>query len=210
MDTSPVIPLLRGINTPSKVIALILGVAFVGGGAMLAAAAYIRVTTGRDLKIEQLLGVMAAICVFLIKFWLDARLEERRRARVASIEEKVEEHPEKPQLAWDLARVKLENYLDRNLSQVKWIFLLTLVVMACGFAFILFGLYRAFDDPTKLSVAIVSSASGVIISFIGGSFLLIYRSILGSAKDYVTVLSALMRSAWPCRSSQTSPTPTLI
>jgi nitrate reductase gamma subunit len=81
--------------------------------------------------------------------------------------------------------------LDRNLSQVKWIFLLTLVVMACGFAFILFGLYRAFDDPAKLNVAMVSSASGVIISFIGGSFLLVYRSILASAKDYVTVLERI-------------------
>jgi hypothetical protein len=63
--------------------------------------------------------------------------------------------------------------------------------MACGFAFILFGLYRAFDDPAKLNVAMVSSASGVIISFIGGSFLLVYRSILASAKDYVTVLERI-------------------
>lgn len=114
-----------------------------------------------------------------------------REKKIEIVEEKLREHPEKPQLAWDLARIKLENYLDRNLSQVRSIYWLTLLVMLCGFGFVLFGLSQAAQQPEKLPVSIVASASGVLISFIGGSFLLIYRSILAQSKEYVTVLERI-------------------
>ncbi|MFC7514587.1 hypothetical protein ACFQUU_06185 [Herbaspirillum sp. GCM10030257] len=134
--------------------------------------------------------VMAAVLFVVIKFleFDDKRSSEKK---IAKIEERALEHPEKPQLAWDLARAKLESYLDRNLSQVRSIYWLTLFVMACGFGFVLYGLMRAFDEPEKLAVSIVASASGVIISFIGGSFILIYRSILSQSRDYVTVLERI-------------------
>lgn len=54
-----------------------------------------------------------------------------------------------------------------------------------------YGIYQAFQAPDKLGVSIVASASGVLVSFIGGSFLLIYRSILEQSKDYVTVLERI-------------------
>jgi hypothetical protein len=115
-----------------------------------------------------------------------------QQQQIEKVEEQARANPEKPQLAWDLARIKLESYLDRNLSQVRSIYWLTLIVMAAGFGFILYGLLQAFQAPEKLlPVAYISSASGVIISFIGGSFLLIYRSILAQSKDYVTVLERI-------------------
>jgi hypothetical protein len=55
----------------------------------------------------------------------------------------------------------------------------------------MYGLFQVSQNPEKLPVSIVASASGVIISFIGGSFLLIYRSILAQSKEYVTVLERI-------------------
>ena len=63
--------------------------------------------------------------------------------------------------------------------------------MLCGFGFVLYGLLKAFETPATLPVSIVASASGVLISFIGGSFLLVYRSILAQSKEYVTVLERI-------------------
>ncbi|WP_415770295.1 TRADD-N-associated membrane domain-containing protein [Pseudomonas sp. LB3P38] len=117
--------------------------------------------------------------------------QEEKNTKIEQVEKRVREHPEKPQLAWDLARSKLENYLDRNLSQVKSIFWLTLLVMLVGFGFILYGLYHAFESPDKLPVSIVASASGVLVSLIGGSFLIIYRSILAQSTEYVSVLERI-------------------
>ena len=63
--------------------------------------------------------------------------------------------------------------------------------MLAGFAFVLFGLMKAYDKPESFPVTIVASVSGVIISFIGGSFLLIYRSILTQTRRYVAVLERI-------------------
>jgi hypothetical protein len=117
--------------------------------------------------------------------------QQIREQKIESVEQKVREHPERPQLAWDLARTKLESYLDRNLSQVRSIYWLTLLVMLCGFALVMYGLYQVSQNSEKLPVSIVASASGVLISFIGGSFLIIYRSILAQSKEYVTVLERI-------------------
>jgi len=124
--------------------------------------------------------------------YVDARTSQRARdKRVEIAEDRFRQHPEKPQLAWDLARAKLESYLDRNLGHGRFIFLVTIAVMTCGFAVVVYGLIYAMDHPDHLPVSIVSSVSGVLISFIGGSFLLIYRSIMRQTKDYVSVLERI-------------------
>jgi hypothetical protein len=63
--------------------------------------------------------------------------------------------------------------------------------MLCGFVLIVYGLQQSFNDPNRLGVSIVASASGVLVSFIGGSFLLVYRAILAQSKDYVAVLERI-------------------
>jgi len=132
---------------------------------------------------------------FLLWAWLHTKTcwisRPAKQIEIATVQERVLEHPEKPQFAWDLARTKLENYLDRNLGQVRSIYWLTLFVMLCGFGFVLYGLYYAFQSPDKLPVSIVASASGVLISIIGGSLLLIYRSVLAQSKEYVVVLERI-------------------
>lgn len=137
------------------------------------------------------LGVLAAAIGLAVVAYQSLLERQARQDKIEIVEERAREHPEKPQLAWDLARTKLENYLDRNLAQVRSIYWLTLLVMFCGFGFIVYGLYEAFQSPDRLPVSIVASASGVIVSFIGGSLLLVYRSILAQSKDYVTVLERI-------------------
>jgi peptidoglycan/LPS O-acetylase OafA/YrhL len=157
--------------------------------ALLADSGYVYHDLGKTIA-----GVIGAIAG-LIAFGVSASqsiIEQRvREQKIETVEERLREHPEKPQLAWDLARVKLENYLDRNLSQVRSIYWLTLIVMFCGFGFVMYGLFQVSQNPEKLPLSIVASASGVLISFIGGSFLLIYRSILAQSKEYVTVLERI-------------------
>ena len=138
-----------------------------------------------------LLGIVAGVATIGVIAYQNLADQRVREQKIETVEERLREHPERPQLAWDLARVKLENYLDRNLSQVRSIYWLTLIVMFCGFGFVMYGLFQASQNPDKLPVSIVAAASGVLISFIGGSFLLIYRSILAQSKEYVTVLERI-------------------
>lgn len=141
--------------------------------------------------IAGVIGALAGLLAVGVAAYQGLAEQEARAQKIETVEQRLREHPEKPQLAWDLARVKLESYLDRNLSQVRSIYWLTLFVMFCGFGFVSYGLFQASQNPEKLPVSIVASASGVIISFIGGSFLLIYRSILAQSKEYVTVLERI-------------------
>lgn len=137
------------------------------------------------------LGATSAVLAMGVVAYQNLLEQQAKQSEIATVQERVLEHPEKPQFAWDLARTKLENYLDRNLAQVRSIYWMTLFVMVCGFGFVMYGLYHAFQTPDKLPVSIVASASGVLISFIGGSLLLIYRSVLAQSKDYVVVLERI-------------------
>ncbi|CAO4186154.1 TRADD-N-associated membrane domain-containing protein [Methylorubrum aminovorans] len=119
-------------------------------------------------------------------------IEARRKSdQIVKIETAAREHPDQPQLAWDAARARLENYLDRNLGQLGYIFWLTVFVMMVGFGMIIFGIIKAYDDPERMPASAIAATSGVFISFIGGSFLLVYRYILDQAKSYVTVLERI-------------------
>jgi uncharacterized membrane protein len=104
---------------------------------------------------------------------------------------KAQENPDRPEFAWDLARAKLERYLDRNLYEVRAIFFLTTLVMLGGFGLVVYGLLEAFAQPATFNVSIVSAASGVLLSFIGGSFMLIYRSVLTQSANYVAILERI-------------------
>lgn len=116
---------------------------------------------------------------------------EKAELEVRQVEEKARANPERPEFAWDLARTKLERYLDRNLYEVRAIFVLTTLVMLGGFGLVVYGLLQSFSQPTNLPVSIVSAASGVLLSFIGGSFLLIYRSVLAQSASYVSILERI-------------------
>ncbi|MFN8546598.1 MAG: hypothetical protein U0527_01150 [Candidatus Eisenbacteria bacterium] len=170
---------------------VLASVALVGIALLIVGIGY--VTDRRETlePIAAVVGGVAAALTFVVTAY--QRFLEQRSvdAKIRTVEEKIRDNPERPQLAWELAQTKLESYLNRNLGQVRSIFWLTAIVMLVGFGFVLYGVERAFDAPDRLHVAMVASASGVLISFIGGSFLIVYRSTLAQSKDYVTVLERI-------------------
>lgn len=91
--------------------------------------------------------------------------------------------------SWELARVKLESYLNRNLDQVRAIFWLSVVLMTAGFCLIMFGVWLMLQGRTDASM--VGAGSGVLVEFIGASLLKLYQSIMGQARRYVQVLERI-------------------
>lgn len=146
-------------------------------------------------KLKPVGGILGVLAGLLVLGVVAHQRSLRRLAAVKKIqraERKFEEHPKEPQAAWELAQVKLETYLDRNLSQVRSIYWLTVVVMTLGFLLIGYGVLKVFADPTQnLKASIVATGSGILVNFIGASFLVVHRSIMSQAKDYVTILERI-------------------
>lgn len=89
------------------------------------------------------------------------------------------------------ARIKLESYIDRNLRQVASVYGLIIFVMTVGFVFVSIGVYRAYSYPESLGASIVAACSGILINFIGATFLVVYKATMAQAKDYVSILERI-------------------
>ena len=63
--------------------------------------------------------------------------------------------------------------------------------MLAGFTLIGFGVYTVIDTPDKIIAAVIASISGVLVNFIGATFLVLYKSTMSQAKDYVSVLERI-------------------
>ena len=140
--------------------------------------------------------VMALVAFYAVFFnVVDVLAKRERRARldkkVEDAEKRVQEDPKAPQAAWDLARVKLESYVDRNLSQVRSIYRLTVFVMMVGFALIGIGVCLVYKSPDAFKPGIVAASCGVIVNFIGATFLFLYKSTMAQATGYVAVLERI-------------------
>lgn len=127
----------------------------------------------------------------LISVWQKSKEEVRREQKIEEVEQRALDNPGQTQVAWELARVKLESYLNRNLSQVRSIFWLTLLVMAAGFSLIGVGVYEAFANAANFHASVLAACSGVVVNFIGGTFLVLYKATMAQAKDYVTILERI-------------------
>jgi len=89
---------------------------------------------------------------------------------------------------WELAQLTLNKYYSRNLSQNNWIFYVSVAVMSAGFGLVLYGIALAYGDPNNHLATIVSAGSGVIVQFIGATFLVIYNSTITQAIQYTSSL----------------------
>jgi hypothetical protein len=133
-----------------------------------------------------------AILIFLGIYAYQMTVEETAaKAEIKKAEERIKENPKEPTAAWELARIKLENYLNRNLSQIRWIFLWTVGIMIAGFTIIGYGILKVYQPSSNISAGIITTASGLIVEFIGATFLVIYKSTMEQAKDYVNVLERI-------------------
>lgn len=147
----------------------------------------------RDL-FNALAVILATIAVFQILFviiYYNTTAKIKQKERFYEIEKRALEQPKESLNAWDLSRAKLELYLNRNLTQVSWIFILILLVMFVGFGIIIYGIIKVYEGPSSFTPSIVVTISGIIVEFIAATFLVIYKSTMQQAKDYVDVLERI-------------------
>ena len=146
-----------------------------------------------DYFFERIGNVLIGIAI-LIWFYMETVLradeQEAIEARVQRAEDAVAAQPDKARPLWDLARSRLELYFERNLAQIRSIFWVTVVVMLAGFSMMGYGIVRAFEGA-NIQAPILAAASGVLTEFIAATFLLIYRSIMSQASDYVRTLERI-------------------
>jgi cytochrome c biogenesis protein CcdA len=137
------------------------------------------------------LGAIGGVLALTIFAFQKAKEEEKRERHIEQVEKRFQENPQESHTAWELARAKLEAYLDRNLSQVRAIFWLTVCVMIVGFTLIVVGISLVYRDPLALNASVLSAVSGVIVSFIGATFLTLYKSTMAQAATYVAILERI-------------------
>ena len=149
---------------------------------------HMREMTDAGATIFAVLGGVIVLVIFVYRRSIELTLNDEKVERA---EQRAQAHPNQPTAAWDLARIKLESYLNRNLNQVRSIFWLTAFVMIVGFGLIGYGVMRAFESPETLNPALLSSESGLLVNFIGASFLELYKSTMEQAKEYVAILERI-------------------
>ena len=117
--------------------------------------------------------------------------ENKKAQKIEEAEQRVKDNPKAPQAAWELAQVKLESYLNRNLKQVSTVFWLTMFVMLVGFSFIGVGVFKLFSSTENFEASVLATVAGILINFIGATFLVIYKSTMKQATEYVTILERI-------------------
>lgn len=133
------------------------------------------------------------LAVFLASaLWVDGlRRRFRLENKIEEVEQRLQESPRQVRPVWELARAKLEDYLDRNLAQVQLIFLLTVAVSTAGFGLLAFGVFKAFSQPQSIAPAVLTAVSGIFVQFVGATYLAIHRSTMAQAGAYVDVLERI-------------------
>jgi hypothetical protein len=117
-------------------------------------------------------GVLAAFLIVGIAVYQNVLEESAHESAVLKVAQRAREHPNEPQAAWELAIIKLETYLNRNLRQIAWIFFLTLLVMIVGFVIVGYGVLKVYQSPDNFKPSIVVTLSGVLIEFIAADVLI--------------------------------------
>jgi len=144
--------------------------------------------------LESMFSLMIPIMLYAVAAYIRWDVEQSRvrtEKKIEQIEVKAEQEPDKTKFAWDLARVKLEAYFDRNLSQVRMIFFVAVAVMVVGFAFVMWGVTLAISKPEYIKTSYVAAISGIITEFIGVTFMVIYRSTMAQANQFMDVLERI-------------------
>jgi hypothetical protein len=94
--------------------------------------------------------------------------------------------------AWELAKLRFDTYLNRNIRQIKSIYFITVGVMIAGFALIVAGIITILNNPSSpIKGPLVSVVSGIIINFIGATFMMIYQSVVKQAKSNIEILERM-------------------
>jgi hypothetical protein len=139
----------------------------------------------------EVVTAVAVLLMYLVYQRTAARSEVQSQQKITNAESRVEAEPERAKPAWDLARVTLEAYFNRNLSQIASIFWLSVVVMLLGFSVLLYGVLSAINYPEHIKPSALATLSGIVTEFIGATFLFIYRSTITQAVNYSKTLERI-------------------
>jgi hypothetical protein len=135
------------------------------------------------------IGAIGYLAYMLNSASLTITQEELKK--ITSAELKIKEEPEKAKPAWDLGRVILEAYFNRNLLQIRSIYWVSISVMVFGFMIIIVGIYQAAQNPDALAPAVLAGVAGIITEFIGATFLFVFKSTMQQASDYSKTLERI-------------------
>jgi hypothetical protein len=178
----------------SKSLRLVLGLAIASVGI-----AVITLSLGGLIDLEKqfkdvVAGTFFAISIILtfgVIGYQNALERTKTAEKIEAVEERFRDNPKETQAAWELAQTKLETYINRNLSQVRSIFWLTVFVMLFGFALITYGVFKAFETPDLLAPSILTACSGLIVNFIGATFLVVFKSTMSQAQEYMGIIERI-------------------
>ena len=136
-------------------------------------------------------GVITFLLTIGVISYQNALEKSKNSKKIEAIEKRVEENPKETMAAWDLARIKLEHYLNKNIRQVSAVFWLTVIVMFFGFGLIAYGVINAFSSQNNIYPSLIASVSGVLVNFVGATFLVIYKSTMQQAKEYMSIIERI-------------------
>ena len=145
-----------------------------------------------DINFHVLYAVVGTLVLaILTNFAYDFLTRQRLDRRIEAAESQSFKEPSKATPVWDIARLSLEKYLDRNISQLRWIFFAIVIMVVVGFGVIIEGILIVYNDSERLAPAVLASASGIVTQFIGASLFVIYRSVIGQSREYIVVLERI-------------------
>jgi hypothetical protein len=136
--------------------------------------------------------LVALLFMFSTWWWTAERkrqLEEKKKELEKA--EKASGESTKAKPAWDAARIRLDGYVLQNLQQVNQIFVVAVGVMVVGFTFIVIGLLLHQGEGKGAYAGLASAGAGVITEFIGATFMVIYRSTMAQANEFMSVLERI-------------------
>jgi nitrate reductase gamma subunit len=137
------------------------------------------------------LAIFTTGAVIFVRIFQIRAESKQTSERLTVAESKVEREPDKARFAWDLARITLESYFNRNLRQVSAIFYLSAAVMLVGVGIITWGITQAIQRPDSTLPAVITGLSGVVTELIGATFLFLYRSTMQQAASYTRTLERI-------------------
>ena len=138
-----------------------------------------------------LLAAPSLFALLFVSATVTDEQNEEQRDQIKAAEIALRETPDKAGAAWEVARLNLQSYIDRNLSQISWMFGIILMVMLGGFILICVGVVKAWIDPENIKAPLIAAGSGIIVQFIGATFLVIYKSTNEQAREYVSMLERI-------------------
>jgi len=146
-----------------------------------------------DESLKLLIALISGLVAVAFTVWQQANARKIDKAlsdRVEEAQKRTAEEPDKAAPAWELAQATLDKYFQRNLNQVKWIFIVAVFVMLAGFAVILYGVAIAMR-PDGVEPSRIAALSGIVTESIGATFIWVYRSTMRQASGFMRILERI-------------------